>query len=132
MKKIISLLGIIVVSTIIYLTQASCIVIGFGDASNPFLKDKSKPYLKVVNNYNLPITMVDIEFIENISSYNGYTFTDLNITNGKSETFSLEPYHQPYNAEVTVYFGDLYSYKELRFETGKTTTATLNVNSILE
>jgi hypothetical protein len=132
MKKTTNFLGIIVVSTIICLTQASCIIIGFDDDSNPFFKDDSKPYLKVVNNNDLPITMVGIEFIENISSYYGYSFTDLNIPKGKSETFPLEPYHQPYNAEVTVYFGDLYSYKELRFETRKTTTATLNVNGILE
>jgi len=131
-KKTINLLGIIVVSTIICLTQASCIVIGFEDDSNPFLKDDSKPYLKVVNKYELPITKVYIDFIENVSSYGSYPFVDLNIPKGKSETLPLEPYHKPYSAEIIVYFGDMYSYKELKFNPGKTTTATLNVNGILE
>jgi len=131
-KKTINLLRIIVVSTIICLTQASCIVIGFEDDSNPFLKDKSKPYLKVVNNHDLPITKVYIDLFENVFTFNGYILEDLNITKGKSETFPLEPYNKPYSAEVTVYFGDMYSYKELRFETGATTTATLNINGILE
>ena len=120
MKKTINLLRIIVVSTIIFITQASCNV------------NASIPYLKVVNKYDLPITVVSIKFIENVSSHGDYPFVDLNIQKGKSETLPLEPYHKPYNAEVTVYFGDLYSYKELKFNPGATTTATLNVNGILE
>ena len=132
MKKTINLLGIIVILTIICLTQASCIVIGLEDDSNPFFKNNSKPYLKVVNKYDLPITQVGISFIENVSSYGDYFFAELNIQKGKSETLPLEPYNKPYSAEVIVYFGDMYSYKELRFDTGATTTATLNVNGILE
>jgi hypothetical protein len=128
--KRLNLLGIIVVLTIICLTQASCFI--EFDNSNENSNKDSKPYLKVVNKYNLPITTVHIEFIENVSSYSGYSFADLNIPKDKSKTFPLEPYNKPYNAEVTVYFGDMYSYKELRFDKGVTTTATLNVNGILE
>jgi hypothetical protein len=121
-KKIINLWGIIVVSAILCLTQASCIVFGG--------LDTSRPHLKIVNNYDLPINAVGMNFIENVSP--DYSFIDINITKGKSETFPLESYHEPYSAEVIVYFGGMYSYKELRFETGVITTATLNVNGILE
>ena len=123
MKKTINLLGIIVVSMIICLTQASCIVFGG--------EDETRSYFKIVNNYDLPITYISISFIEKIS-YDGYIFDELNIPKGKSETYSLEPYDKPYNAEVNVFFGDMYSIKELRFNPGKTTTATLNEDGILE
>jgi hypothetical protein len=119
MKK--SIIGIIVVSMIICLTQVSCTMADV------------KPYLKVVNKHNLPITGIHITFIENVfPPHNEYGIINLNIPKGKSETFSLEHYDRPYNAEVFVFFGDLHSYKELRFVTGETTTATLNINGILE
>ena len=128
MKKTIYLLGIIVVSTIICLTQASC----------SLFDDLSIPRLKVVNKYDLPINRVSMKIIIGDFFSNEYLIGENNILKGKSETFSLDSYtfldtySTPYNAEVIVYFGDLYSYKELRFKTGATTTATLNVNGILE
>ena len=63
--------------------------------------------MKVVNKYDLPITRVYIEFIDIYR--HDYSF-ELNIPKGKSETLPLESYHKPYNAEVIVYFGDMYSY----------------------
>jgi hypothetical protein len=131
-KKTINLLEIIFVSTIICLTQASCIVFGFDDDTNPFSKDNSKPYLKVANTHDLPITKVSIKFIERLYYYDEYIFDGLNIPKGKSETLPLETLDKPYNAEVIVFFGDMYSYKEFSFNNGKTTTAILNVNGILE
>jgi hypothetical protein len=123
-KKTINLLGIIIVSTILCLMQASCIVFGFEDDDDPI------PYLKVVNKHDLPITKVDIKSID---SYRyDYTFIELNIQKGKSETFPLVSNNASYSAEVTVYFGDFYSFKELKFVPRKTSTATLNVNGILE
>jgi len=125
-KKTINLLRIIVVSTIICLTLASCII--FVDPDND--QDEEQPsYLKVVNKYDLPIHQVYIKFID-IYRWD-YSFM-FNIPRGKSETFLLEPYSAPYSAEVIVFFGDMYSYKELKFTSGATTTATLNVNGILE
>jgi hypothetical protein len=130
-KKTINLLGIIVVSTIICLTQVSC----------SMFDDYLIPRLKVVNKYDLPITRIDINIISDNNTYDYCNFGELNIKKGKSETFSLESYHNEssngfyyysYSAEVIVYFGDMYSYKELCFNSGKTTTATLNVNGILE
>jgi len=108
----------IIVSTIICLTQASCIV--FEDLNT---------YLKMENKYDLPITQVGINLIENDFSY---IIMDLNIPKGKSENISLMPYHESYSAEVIVYFGDMYSFNEFGFNKSKTTTATLNVNGILE
>jgi len=131
MKKTVNLLGIIVVSTIICLTQVSC----------SMFEDKLIPRLKVVNKHDLPITRVDINIISDNDTYDYCDFGELNINKGKSETFSLETYNNEpnngfyyysYSAEVIVYFGDMYSYKELSFKSGKTTTATLNVNGILE
>jgi len=64
---------------------------------------------------------------------------ELNIPKGKSKTYSIDSYFTipdsysaPYSAEVIVYFGDMYSYKELKFVPRKTSTVTLNVNGILE
>ena len=131
MKKTINLLRIIVVSTIISLMQVSC----------SMFEDTLIPRLKVVNKHDLPITRVDINIISDNDTYDYCDFVELNIKNGKSETFSLETYNNgssngfyyySYSAEVIVYFGDKYSYKELSFNSGKTTTATLNVNGILE
>jgi len=131
MKKTVNLLGIIVVSTIICLTQVSC----------SMFEDKLIPRLKVMNKHDLPITRVDINIISDNDTYDYCDFGELNIKKGKSEIFSLEPYHNEssnkfyyysYSAEVIVYFGDMYSYKELSFNSGKTTTATLNINGILE
>jgi len=127
-KKTIKLLEIIVVSTIICLTQASC----------SMFDDLLIPRLKVVNKYDLPITKVGMKIIIGDFSSKEYTFEELNIPKGKSKTFTLDSYFffdsysAPYSAEVIVYFGDMYSYKELRFNDGRTTTATLNVNGILE
>jgi len=111
------------------LIQASCIVIG-SDV-------ELKPYLKVVNNYDIPITGVTIQFLDAVFSHDGeisdsYSIIGLNIPKGKSETFTLEHYHKPYNAEVFVFFGDMHSYKEFSFNMGKTATAVLNVDGILE
>jgi hypothetical protein len=121
-RKTINLLGIIVVSTIICLTQASCSI--FDDYLNP--------RLRVVNKYNLPITRVSMKIVSDNIVYDENFIRDPIIAKGKSETFSLESYPTPYSAEVIVYFGDMYSYKELSFNSGRTTTATLNVNGILE
>jgi len=114
--------------------------IGYEAFRNCF-DEYSTPRLKVVNNYDLPITKVDIKIISENDTYDYCAFGELNIKKGKSETFSLESYNnEPYNGlsfysystEVIVYFGDMYSIKELSFRTGKITTATLNVNGILE
>ena len=89
--------------------------------------------MKVVNKHDLPITKASIKFIESVPySYDNYTFEGFNIPKGKSETLPLGPLDKSYNAEVTVYFGDMYFYKEIKFVPRKTSTVTLNVNGILE
>jgi hypothetical protein len=129
-KKTINLLGIIVVSTILCLTQASCIEFGFEDDPEQYSKNDSIPYLKVVNKHDLPISKVEIKSIDNYRY--DYTFSELDIQKGKSETFPLVSNNASYSAEVIVYFGDKYSYKEIKLVQRRTTTVTLNVNGILE
>jgi hypothetical protein len=131
-KKTSNLLGIIAVSTILCLTQISCIAFDYSNEKDYYETENqyAETYLKVVNNHELPITKVDIDFIAGYRYYE--TFTALNIPSEKSETFFLILWDDLYSAEVIVYFGDMYSYKELKFNPGRTTTATLNVNGILE
>ena len=89
------------------------------------------PSFIVVNNYDQAIRYMTIGFLEPGFDFT-YVFEKLNFTKGTSKKQYLERFDNPFNAEVTVWFGNEYDFNEYRFAPNETTVITLNENGILE
>ena len=86
----------------------------------------------VVNKYDQAIRRMTIRLLEPGFPVSTYVFDNENYTKGKSKVEYLEKSKKPFNAEVTVWFGDEYDFKDYSFAPGETTVIILNDKGILE
>jgi hypothetical protein len=124
MKKIFKVLIIIALVTVIGFSMVACEEEETGDA-----------YLTVVNQFDRPVTKVYVGV--------KLSFTDLNITKGNSQTFtipdtefdtSVDVNSRSSTIEVTCSGDDQYTHRRrfVAFQSGKTVTITVNASGNLE